>query len=208
MPLNFAMTLRGQFTKKRPAKNIETNKLFTEARARIIWGDSSLSVHDFIISNGISDTVVDVKIKEFLLERNTELRKIGIRYILIGPLLTGAAGITLYIIFPHFTTYAQAVCAAMLVIIGGYGIWKLVTGIILSNSPTVRAQIYTRHNRVRHHRVKGLWHRKRHAISTTPPHVSSPPHSGRRASAPVRSRAPFCRAIQSPKSSGRSSPAW
>ncbi len=45
-------------------------------------------------------------------------------------------------------------------------------------------------------------------ISTKPPHVSLPRRFGRRASAPVRSRAPFCRAIQSPKSSARSSPAW
>jgi hypothetical protein len=35
------------------------DQLIMEARARIIWGESSSSVRDFLISNGISDMDAD-----------------------------------------------------------------------------------------------------------------------------------------------------
>src|SRR5437868_3632965 len=80
--------------------NMNADKIISEARARIIWGESSSSVRDFLISNGISDLIADTKLKEFDLERNAELRKIGLRNVLIGIILTGAVGITLYIALP------------------------------------------------------------------------------------------------------------
>jgi len=125
------MTLRGQFTKKRQDNKIEPDKLISEARARIIWGESSLSVRDFLISNGISDMAADAKLKEFELERNTELRKIGLRNVLIGIALTAAAGTTLWIALLHASATSGIVKAlALVLLVGCYGLWKLVNGII------------------------------------------------------------------------------
>src|SRR5438477_11814249 len=81
-------------------KNMSSDKSITEARARIIWGEPSSSVRDFLISNGVSVAVADAKLQEFEAERSRELRRIGFRNVLIGAVLTGAAGITLYLTLP------------------------------------------------------------------------------------------------------------
>jgi len=109
-----------------------TDKVISEARARIIWGESSLSVRDFLISNGISDMVADAKLKEFGLERNKELRNIGIRNTFIGAVLTGAAGIALYFALPPANGFSSSITRASGVILlaGLYGLWKLVKGVI------------------------------------------------------------------------------
>jgi hypothetical protein len=109
----------------------EPNNILSEARARIIWGEPSSSVRYFLISNGISDLVADAKLKEFELERNRELRGIGLRDVLIGILLTGAAGITLYIALPHASaTSGEIKALAVVLLAGAYGLWKLGRGVI------------------------------------------------------------------------------
>jgi len=55
---------------------VSADKFISEARARIIWGEPSLTVRDFLISNGVSDLVADAKVEEFMLERNRELRSL------------------------------------------------------------------------------------------------------------------------------------
>jgi hypothetical protein len=77
---------------------MHADKVISEARARIIWGEPVSSVHDFLISNGISDVVADAKLTEFNGERNRELRKIGLRNILIGAVLAIAAVVALSLV--------------------------------------------------------------------------------------------------------------
>ena len=117
-----------------PSEPTEPNGILTEARARIIWGESSSSVRYFLTSNGISDTDADAKIKEFNAERNAEIRRLGIRDILIGVALIGTAGILLYSLFAgsHIPslTVRSAKGYGVVVLAGFYGIWKLVNGII------------------------------------------------------------------------------
>ena len=75
--------------------------------------------------------VADAKLKEFELERNTELRKIGLRNVLIGIALTAAAGTTLWIALLHASATSGIVKAlALVLLVGCYGLWKLVNGII------------------------------------------------------------------------------
>src|SRR5438067_1197483 len=107
------------------------DQLISEARARIIWGDSSSSVRDFLISNGISDSIADTKLREFGIERNRELRKIGLRKVLLGIVLIAPAGITLFVAFFHGTASSGIIKALAVVFLAGcYGLWKLVKGII------------------------------------------------------------------------------
>jgi len=110
---------------------MNADKFISEAKARIIWGESSPSVRDFLIANGVSDLVADAKLKEFELERSRELRGIGLRNVLIGIVLTGAAGITLYLTLPIASATSGIIKALAVVLLAGlYGLWKLVKGAI------------------------------------------------------------------------------
>lgn len=121
--------------------NNPADKIMTDARARIIWGESRQSVRDYLVSNGISDADADAKIQEFVIERNREIRSIGIRGVLVGVLLAGSAGGVLYWI----GTWNLPVGAARVYGLGGrgfftaiivlgaiaiYGLWRLVRGIV------------------------------------------------------------------------------
>ena len=110
---------------------MKADKFITEARARIIWGEPTLFVRDFLISNGISDLVAHAKLKEFELERSKELRKIGLRNVLIGLVLASAAGFTLYLELPTASDSSGIIKALALVLLAGlYGLSKLVTGTV------------------------------------------------------------------------------
>jgi len=120
---------------------MNADKFITEARARIIWGEASSSVRDFLVSNGISQAVADTRVQEFVLERNREIRGIGIRGILVGVLLTGAAGGALYWIFAWILPPGAARVYGLggkgiitgVIVLGAialYGLWRLAKGII------------------------------------------------------------------------------
>ncbi len=110
-------------------------QVFTEARARIIWGDPPESVRAYLTSNGVPGTAADAKIKEFLVERNRELRSIGFRKLVIGLALTGTAGTMIYFIAPLTGGMAWARILALPVLVGLIGLWKLVNGILYLLSP-------------------------------------------------------------------------
>ena len=111
------------------SSNIATDKAISGAKARIMWGESSSSVREFLTSNGMPDSDADAKIKEFNLERTREIRGIGVKNILIGVVLTGAAGISIYLVIPLVSGSGFAKVLGMLVVGGIYGLWKLVTGV-------------------------------------------------------------------------------
>jgi hypothetical protein len=108
------------------------DNVITEARARIIWGEASSSVRDFLIANGVPASEIDARLKEFERERRRELRKIGLRNVLIGIVLTGAAGVTLYIALPQGSGFTSGWTRALALVLlaGVYGLWKLKNGII------------------------------------------------------------------------------
>ena len=108
--------------------------LMVEARARIIWGDEPLSVRYYLTSNGMSAADADAQIKQFTLERNAEIRKLGIKNVLIGVALIGAAGIFFYPLYAssHIPSVSVRSGKGYGVLFGAalYGLWKLVKGII------------------------------------------------------------------------------
>jgi uncharacterized protein YjeT (DUF2065 family) len=127
------MTLRGQFKKKRQGDDMVAKSPTLEARARIIWGESSLSVHDFLTSNGISAAEADSKIMEYQHERNAEIRKIGVRSILIGLLVLVLSTFTLYVFAWPLDRGSIALANRGIAVIGVvwlYGVWKLVIGLV------------------------------------------------------------------------------
>ena len=113
---------------------VDTKSLLIEARAKIIWGEAAESVREFLISNGMSGPEADGQIKAFKLERNREIRKMGIKNTLIGAGLMTVSGITIPCLLTIPPNYGYRLDAgrgvAILVLVGLYGLWKLTNGII------------------------------------------------------------------------------
>ena len=116
------------------SKKMSTDELIVEARARIIWGDEPESVRSFLTSNGMSVTEANLKLKELTLERNAEIRKLGIRDVLIGVALIGAAGGYFYWLFRSSHLPRVGVRSGkghgVLALAAFYGLWRLINGII------------------------------------------------------------------------------
>jgi hypothetical protein len=113
---------------------MDTEQLITEARAKIIWGEDAESVRAYLTSNGLPGPEADEQIKAFNHERNLEIRKMGIKNTLLGAVLTGVSGGLIYFMLtrsemPHFTTRAGKGLGALM-LGAGYGLWKLVNGIV------------------------------------------------------------------------------
>jgi len=113
---------------------MDTEKLVTEARAKIIWGEDAESVHEYLTSNGMPGPDADEQIKAFNLERHQEIRKKGVKNTLIGAVLLGGSGslICLLLSAPeghHWSTSSGKVLG-VLMLAGAYGLWKLTNGII------------------------------------------------------------------------------
>jgi hypothetical protein len=117
---------------------MDTNQIFIEARARIIWGDSPASVHAYLVANGIRGPEAEAKIREFNAERDMEIRKLGIRRVLIGTGLLLVAGIVLYAVISsynkgssigHISSRGDGTALGMALLAAFYGVWKLLNGI-------------------------------------------------------------------------------
>ncbi|HEY5915707.1 MAG TPA: hypothetical protein VJA21_34405 [Verrucomicrobiae bacterium] len=115
---------------------MSADKIISEARARIIWGEPSLAVRDFLIANGLPVAVAEAKLKEFELERSRELRRIGLRNVVIGGILAGAAGVTLSLALAIGSASSGTFKALAVVLLAGlYGLWKLLKGIVYLMRP-------------------------------------------------------------------------
>jgi hypothetical protein len=123
------MSMHGQITRF-PEEKMDPGQLIIEARARIIWGESIASVREFLITNGLDGPLADARIKDFVRERNIEIRKWGVRNIAIGVVLLAIAGLATYSISHSGVGYTGSRQAVGPVLAGVYGLWKLANGII------------------------------------------------------------------------------
>ena len=120
---------------------MSADQVITEARARIIWGEPSSSVHDFLTSNGLSDAVADAKLAEFVLERSRELKRIGLRDLFVGIVLAGASAVTFYLTLSvawlggSWLNSSSVKLDALLLLVGAYGLWKVGRGVIYLARP-------------------------------------------------------------------------
>jgi hypothetical protein len=125
--MKFSISLTGS---KEPT---EPNTILSEARAKIIWGESPSSVRDDLISHGLSSAEADAKTKEFKVERNATIRKVGLKSTIVGAALLLVTGGICYVYFknPKFNWNRYALRSiATIVLVGLYGCWKLFNGII------------------------------------------------------------------------------
>jgi hypothetical protein len=112
---------------------MKPSNIIDQARAKLIWGEPAEAVRDFLILNGFSHCDAEQKITEFSAERNLDIRKIGIKKIVIGGAISTVT-ITLlvfsYTSAHHSTSYRSAKGVGIIAFIALYGLWKLIDGII------------------------------------------------------------------------------
>ena len=105
-----------------------------EARARVMWGTPPDEIREWLRSQGLGPAEVDAVVSQCLRERAAEVRKAGLRDLVVGSglFLAGAAGIA--IIFALDTRVDRLLGLSGIGV--AVGLWRIVTGIdrLLSGS--------------------------------------------------------------------------
>jgi hypothetical protein len=108
-------------------------KLESEARAKIFWGDSAESVIAHLQSQGIQNPDAATLTESFLQERDTSVKSLGRRSIMIGAPLILVPVIS-YLIM-HQMGILLMKLLGLTVVVGLFGGWKVVKGTIMVTSP-------------------------------------------------------------------------
>lgn len=116
------------------------SRVFEQARAKIIWGDSPGEVRRFLLENGIQARSADELITEFMAERVREVRRSALIKLVVGLLTLAVSLVGLYPLWPVMgASYARrrGVGLIYLLLVFGIlsGLWKLVDGIIFLARP-------------------------------------------------------------------------
>jgi len=109
----------------------------TQARAKISWGDSPEEVTRYLMLQGYSVPEAQELVAELFQERLVDLRKKGVRKIIVGsgmmcvPVIEYLAFVSIGIIFLK--------AMALGVMVGLWGAWQLLNGILLIVAPKMES---------------------------------------------------------------------
>ena len=104
-----------------------------EARAKIIWGDPTESVSEFLQTNGFSEKETLDLLADFKHERATAIRSSGIKKLVIGSLLAPIPLIA-YLVFMTIG-YIYIKIFALTCLAGLFGLWKIIDGLTMIMNP-------------------------------------------------------------------------
>ena len=109
------------------------DRVETEARAKIFWGDSTESVIAYLQSQGINQQEAQTIMDSVLAEREEFVRAEGKKRIIVGALLI-LVPIIAYVVFATIGVFPLKLFG-LTVVVGLYGGWKIVKGTINVLSP-------------------------------------------------------------------------
>lgn len=109
---------------------MKTDNLISEARAKIIWGDSPESVRAFLVVGGMPEDEADEWIDQFKSERYAEIRAGALKKTVIGGVLVLGVGILFLAALQSPVTSGAIKGLVVAGAVGLYGIWQLIDGII------------------------------------------------------------------------------
>jgi hypothetical protein len=115
------------------AGQIDPTQAQHEAKAKIFWGDPPEAVIRFLLMQGFSHEEASDLVREMFRERAATVRANGIRKILTGIGLM-AVPIVALIIF-HSIGVIPLKLFAVTIMVGLWGLWMLVSGIIMFLAP-------------------------------------------------------------------------
>src|SRR5580765_5383996 len=116
-----------------PTRPIDREKAETEARAKCTWGDSREEVLKCLLMHGISAAEATELADEMFQERAAAIRGVGLRKIFIGiPLMI--VPFAAWFFFLSMRVIPMKLFA-ITIMVGLYGIYSLMRGIIMFVSP-------------------------------------------------------------------------
>ncbi|MCJ8330554.1 MAG: hypothetical protein HRT89_19690 [Lentisphaeria bacterium] len=113
---------------------MDEEQIIEEARGMIIWGDREDDVRDFLQSKNIGSMQINELLKEFKSDRHNEIRRVGVKNIVIGVLLASVPVITLIIFLFMGLIYIKIMVIA--IVIGVYGLYKILDGLMKTLNPS------------------------------------------------------------------------
>jgi len=106
--------------------NKELESTLIEARARIIWGSSLDEVAEWLESKGLDREKIARVVRICREERAAEIRKIGLRNVIIGGLILLPSLVATLIFLLGFRQTRPAAFFGVCVV---YGLWRLLEGL-------------------------------------------------------------------------------
>lgn len=112
-------------------------KLETDARARIFWGDAQAEVVKYLVENGMDQKEVDGMVEAFVHERADTIRKMGFKKILIGTACVAAPMVPWIVLSAmlHRFFMPPIMFACVPGSIGVYGLYSLFKGTMMYVMP-------------------------------------------------------------------------
>jgi hypothetical protein len=116
-----------------------------QARAMITWGESPGAVRRFLLSNDVSSREAEECLALLRADRHREIRRTGIRKLLIGVVLVGVAVCGLVLLWDHIQDRSPGRRGGgglfVLLLLGlFFGIGKLVDGLIYLIRPQLESK--------------------------------------------------------------------
>ena len=98
-----------------------------EARARVIWGDRVSDVGEWMVEQGVDPQAVEEILAPCLRERAAEVRRIGVRDLMVGiPLVVLGVGAFVAVSRYHIRA-GRLLGVPVLAVV--YGVWRIVKGL-------------------------------------------------------------------------------
>jgi hypothetical protein len=101
----------------------KTESIIWEARARIIWGEPTAQISEWMKEQGLDQSLIDDTILTCQKERAVEIRKRG-----IGELIIGSSIITVMVVVFLVLIYFDVMLRISVVVVL-YGVYRLIRGI-------------------------------------------------------------------------------
>ena len=106
---------------------MQTEQLIRECRAKIIWGEPRNSVFEYMQANGLGDKDASAYLDALFRERATDIRKTGVKKILIGGFWI--AVLIAYLAIAALIGVIELKLLAMAILSAAVGLWKIIEGI-------------------------------------------------------------------------------
>lgn len=107
----------------------------------VTWGESPEAVSRFLLSNDVSTREAEEYLALLKAERHREIRWSGFRMILIGIACLAVSVVGFYYLWPVIQTRRRSSwLLTVLIAFGGFGIWKLVDGLIYLIRPQLESK--------------------------------------------------------------------